>query len=369
VHLAGQVKSKVGVACSAVSNGKCPTGIATPPHATCTKIKNPLLKMDENHNCCPQPLFQFSCPGSALIGAATSPRMGGDGLPAPAPAPPGWMAGWNNTPMPTYPHDAGRSGDCQIQKGLLTNTYVDAYLRITRLITTQEKLIHEDTCDQNVKGNYRKPVADLEQEIKVIDERVAELEEQLDGANGVKPQIEDLIPLVDELEKYIVDLHKKCIEAGELSYSLSNVKDALEIMAACPGLNMSRFSLPTFHAYTTCKLSIMELTDDEADSKMDEACRLNFNGTRAAEDSELSIGTIVNAPSRNQNDQMLIGTCPDCDGEDVPPSDYQGFRRKLRFCWHSQSLVNTIERANNCGEGNEYWAVACIEDPRLRPIQ
>merc|ERR1712039_928387 len=75
--------------------------------------------------------------------------------------------------------------------------------------------------------------------------------------------------------------------------------------------------------------------------------------------SELMMKTIEGLPAVNTQTLPLIGTCPNCQGDEDEAGGPQHASGHARVCWDPQALIDTMNRRTDCSSGRK--AILCTD--------
>merc|ERR1719291_518655 len=118
------------------------------------------------------------------------------------------------------------------------------------------------------------------------------------------------------------------------------------------------------------------------DLAMEGGCKAVNSSYRAVETSELMLKTVTGLPQVNENIDAaapsntnglsLIGTCPNCNGdEDEADTDILGNQipgvakhvsGHMRVCWRNDEALDTQSRSTDCASGSTAkFVVLCVD--------
>jgi hypothetical protein len=269
----------------------------------------------------------------------------------------------------------GQSDECQYQKHALQVIYIRAYIEITRLLAQYEYAIHVNTCEEYVYETDGQTEKLLEGKIVKMTTTVSTYTHKL---QAYKLRIESALKVQVHLKQEIKLLSIKCGEMDATVSSLDKVRDAIHVMGVCPGLGRLTFVIPKFTGDLPVRsFDLVSQSDADIDKELNELCEqhgqftsLVQEGTsptdivkiiRAAETSELMLRSIEGLPTRNTAAVPLIGTCPNCAGDDdVDDSVVTHLSGHSRVCWDPEVSLDATRKRNDCSSGKK--AVLCVEE-------
>jgi len=243
---------------------------------------------------------------------------------------------------------------CEAEKKILEETYVKTYVELSRLKDEYNELANSTACEDNVESLYKSKKTplqeDIDQLIKDIDAKVSDLEK-------LRPRLDRATTAEKELRKHIATLTEECAQLPETVSNLDKVRDAIEALSKCPGLSRVQFSLPKWTGtYVSLGLKAKTMTDEEQDEALNAACAEAAKGSRAAEVAEIEEQTVEGIPETNTADLPLIGTCPNCAGDEA--LDFVSGHK--RICFRQGKDLSHEGRSSNCASGKK--AVLCVTD-------
>jgi len=244
--------------------------------------------------------------------------------------------------------------NCAREKDALEEIYVKTYVELSRLKNEYDELANSTACVDNVESLYHEQKTPLQE---AIDDLIKDIDQKVKELQNLRPRLESATIAEKELRKHIAVLTQECSELPETVSNLDKVRDAIEALSKCPGLSRVQFSLPKWTGtYVSLYLKAKEKSDEEQDAILNAACATAVKGTRAAEVAEIAEQTVEGIPETNTADLPLIGTCPDCAGDEALdfPSKHK------RICWKQGKSLNHKERSTNCASGKK--AVLCVID-------
>jgi prefoldin subunit 5 len=227
---------------------------------------------------------------------------------------------------------------CAAVKENLEDTYVKAYVEITRLVSHYQTLVNSTACEDGVRETFEQRQDPL---IEKADKLTSEISEKTEKLQSMKSKMQDVENAADELRKQVTDLTAKCQEMEDTVSSLDAVRDSIHIMNSCPGLERAEFHIPLWVG-TWVRMSFGPGLDTATvDKRMNKRCEKDFNGARAAETSEIEQHTVEGMPSSNTGTVPLWGTCPNCQGDTVAGHNF-------RVCWDTGAPITPEDKRTDC---------------------
>jgi len=280
----------------------------------------------------------------------------------------------------TY-HSLGNIGsNCSYQIQIMQVVYIKAWLQITRLVAEYEWLIHSTSCPDYVKEVMVTKERRIKEKIEKITVKVTSWEQKL---ISFRARISTAYRAEAKLRIHIQQLSFKCQSMSATVSSLDHVRDAIHILGACPGLGRITFITPSWEGgYATVSIDPSTYDDQTIDLELERVCKAENASWRAVETSELMLKTVTGLPQVNTNiDQAnpgntqglsLLGTCPNCNGdEDEDDVDILGNKipnvakhksGHLRVCWREDKPLDTQSRSTDCGaNSNTQFLVLCVD--------
>jgi len=244
--------------------------------------------------------------------------------------------------------------NCAAEKDALEETYLKTYVELSRLKDEYNDLANSTACFDNVESIYKSRKTPLQEAvdnlIKDIDVKVRELQ-------GLRPRLESATIAEKKLRKHIATLTQECAQLPETISNLDKVRDAIEALSKCPGLSRVQFSLPKWTGtWVTVHLKAKKMTDEEQDKALDAACAAAAQGSRAAEVGEIAEQTVEGIPETNTAELPLVGTCPNCAGDEA--ADFPSGHK--RVCFRPGKELTPSGKSTNCASGKK--AVLCVTD-------
>jgi len=257
--------------------------------------------------------------------------------------------------------DTPSEADCAAEKAKLEKVYVKTYVELTRLKAEYSDMANSTACDDSVLAEFgakKAPLqADMDYLIKAIDKKVKALQE-------LRPRLETALEAEKKLRKQIATLTEECAALPETESDLDKVREAIQALAACPGLSRVQFSIPKWTGtFASFDQDAASQSDEQQDKLMDAACDKETAGSRAAEVGEIEELTIEGIPTTNDADMQVIGACPNCAGE----SGTSFVSEHARICWDPGKEFGHAEKNTGCSKGLK--ATICVIDrPNIRQI-
>lgn len=246
------------------------------------------------------------------------------------------------------------SNECEKLKVSLQQTYVKAYVELSRMQVEYEELANSTACSASVHEQYKNQKTPLQDE---ADKLSGEINDKTEEMQTLRPRLQSAQASEVKLRDQVNQLTNQCAELSPTISALDSVRDAINALSACPGLKTVKFSLPkwtgkwvTFHQDSTAQ------TDTEQDKLMNSACNSDTEGSRAAEVGEIQEQTVQGIPNINSAPTPLLGACPACQGE----RDDSFQSGHSRVCWDPGVSLSMEHRRINCGAGKK--AILCVID-------
>jgi DNA repair exonuclease SbcCD ATPase subunit len=250
--------------------------------------------------------------------------------------------------------EAASDEKCKEEKEKLEETYVKAYVELSRLKAEYEALSKSTACFDAINEEYDDRAPPLQEQA----EKLAKLsKEAADELKQLRPRLESAIEADKKLRKQVRSLEEECKDLPETVSDLDKVRDAIRALSLCPGLYRADFKMPKFTGkLITFPQDATKQTDTEQDKAMQWACSQTFKGSRAAEFSEIEQRTVLGVPVKNESPNSLMGVCPRCAGED------DGLYKSghARNCWAPDAPLNGDGVSSKCGKGTK--SVLCVVD-------
>jgi hypothetical protein len=255
--------------------------------------------------------------------------------------------------------------------------YVRAYIELTRLLAQYEVSIHDHTCEDYVYETEGQTEKLLEGKIVKMTTTVTTYTHKLEA---YRVRIEAAYRLQVQLRTHIVELTTQCGELDATVSSLDKVRDAIMVMGVCPGLGRLTFNIPEYtNQMLTESFNSTQLTDEEIDTAMNALCansppdNMGLLQTqkktspieltyvlRAAETSEIMLRSIEGMPSTNTAEIPLMGTCPNCAGDDDTGDVPIHVSGHFRVCWDPSARLAQDTKRTDCTAGRK--AVMCVRE-------
>jgi uncharacterized coiled-coil DUF342 family protein len=249
------------------------------------------------------------------------------------------------------------SNECDDLKVSLQETYVKAYIELSRMEVQYEEQANSTACADSVKEQYKNQRTPLQE---AADKISGEINDKTEEMQSLRPRLQSTQASEVKLREQVSELTDQCAELSPTISALDAVRDAIAACAKCAGLNGSmtvKFSLPkwtgkwaTFHQDSAAQ------TDTEQDRLMNLECSSNTEGSRAAEVGEIQGQTVQGIPKINTAPTPLLGACPACEGD----HDETFQSGHSRICWDPGVPLSLENRRNDCGAGKK--AILCVID-------
>jgi len=250
--------------------------------------------------------------------------------------------------------EASSDEKCKEEKEKLEETYVKAYVELSRLKAEYEALSKSTACFDAVNEEYNNQAPPLQEKAEKLAQLSKEAAEEL---KELKPRLNSAIEADKKLRKQVNDLNEECEDLPETISDLDKVRDAIRALSLCPGLYRPEFKMPKFVGkYVTFPQDATKQTDTEQDKAMQWACNEAFTGSRAAEFVEIEQRVVLDVPVKNESPNPLLAVCPNCAGEE----DTAYKSGHARNCWAPDAPLNGDGVNNKCGKGTK--AVICVVD-------
>jgi len=250
--------------------------------------------------------------------------------------------------------EAASDEKCKEEKEKLEETYVKAYVELSRLKAEYEMLSKSTACFDAVNEEYNDRAPPLQEAAEKLSKLSQEATQKL---KELKPRLERAIEADKLLRKQVKDLTKECADLPETISDLDKVRDAIRALSLCLGLYRPEFKMPKWAGkWVSFPQDASKMSDEQQDKAMQWACNEAIEGTRAAEHSEIEERTILDIPVKNDAKEPLMGVCPGCEGEDD-----DSFKSKhARTCWKPEAPLNEQGVTKTCGKGKK--VILCIVD-------
>jgi len=257
--------------------------------------------------------------------------------------------------------EASSDEKCKEEKEKLEDTYVKAYVELSRLKAEYEMLSKSPACFDAVNEEYNDKAPALQEEA----ERLSKLsKDAVEKLKELKPRLERAMKADKLLRKEVEDLTEEAAELPETLSDLGKVRDAIRALSLCPGLYRPEFKMPKWAGkWVHWPQDSEKQSDEEQDKAMGWACNEAFEGSRAAEHSEIEERTILDMPVQNTAEEPLMGICPGCAGDD----DESFASKHARTCWKTEQPLNEQGVAKNCGKGKKV-ALCIVDEHNMRDI-
>jgi len=250
--------------------------------------------------------------------------------------------------------DAASPEYCAAEKKKLEETYVKTYVELSRLKDEYHDLANSTACFDQVETTYKSRKTPLQQD---IDELIKAIDVKTDEIERLRPRLESATKAEKKLRRHIKTLSAECAQLPATVSNLDKVRDAIQALSKCPGLSRVQFSLPKWTGtWIVVPLKAKKLTDEEQDAVFDAACAKETDGARAAEVAEIEEQTVEGIPETNTAGYPLIGTCPNCEGDEA--TDFPDGHK--RVCWRQGKELTHAGKVTGCAGGKK--AVLCVVD-------
>merc|ERR1712048_424708 len=188
------------------------------------------------------------------------------------------------------------------------------------------------------------------------------------GISSLNLKMESYRAMIEEsyraeatLRMHIIQLTRRCHEMDATISSLDKVRDAIHVLGVCPGMGRLEFPLPVWMGvWAEGNFDTISMSDAEVDEEMDALCARQSSDQklRAAETSEIMLRTIEKAPKVNPARVPLMGTCPNCEGDEDDPDGTQHVSGHARVCWDTAAPLSATSKRTGCSAGKK--AVLCV---------
>lgn len=247
---------------------------------------------------------------------------------------------------------------CDAQKQALEETYVKAYVGLSRLIDQYEKKVADTSKEDAAKKQYDDKSDPKKKDAEDAANDMAKQRKQL---ADLRSRLEDAWNAEKKLREHIEKLKQECSLLGNTTQYLSNVRDAIHALEACPGLERPEFHIPLYEGWVTNFTLDSSWTDAQIDDAMTAACQAKFGSTsRAAEVSEIEGNTIEAAPMNNSAMVPLLGKCPGCEGASNGDTGETSVSGHGRVCWFPGKPLDLANRDDKCYKNTK--ALMCVTD-------
>lgn len=243
--------------------------------------------------------------------------------------------------------------ECKEQKEKLEKVYVKAYVELSRLKSEYDVLANSTDCRDKIMAEYKVRIV-VEEEADRIAERIPPKQLEL---QKLRPQLEAAKQAETKLHDHLMTLNEQCSGLEPTISDLGKVRDMIRALSHCPGLSRAKFHLPKWTGkWATLTQDAKRQSDEQQDQAMDAACAKAAPGSRAAESGEIQEQTIEGIPQSNTAPNVLIGKCPNCEGD----ADEAFLSKHARVCWPKNNLLSLEDRKLDCGKGKK--SVMCVID-------
>jgi len=247
---------------------------------------------------------------------------------------------------------------CKEVKEGLEQTYVKAYVELTRLVSHYENLVNSTTCEDAARETYKNRPEILKQKEDELRTLTSTLTEKI---RSMKTRLEEVKNAEGLLRSQITVLTEKCQAMDDTVSSLDKVRDAIHVLEVCPGMSRAEFHIPVWTGtWVKGRFSSYQSTDAEVDAALNAKCQEVAPGSRAAETSEIEQKTIEGVPPTNTASVPLMGACPNCAGDLDVVDGPQHMSGHSRVCWDPTEDLSAERRRTDCSTGEK--AVLCVTD-------
>lgn len=249
---------------------------------------------------------------------------------------------------------------CEEMKHRLETTYVQTYVKLTRLVSDYEDLVRSTACEDTVTQEWHERRRPLQEQVDELSDRISRLTEEL---RSLRPRLTDASNAESLLREQVAALTSECALLPETISDLDSVRDTISTLARCPGLEAAEFHIPLWVGEWQQIMQDPQLADAELDARMDEMCQEAYPDAgivRAAEVSEIIAQSIEGMPTANSAEIPVIGKCPLCDGNSDAATGVWHQSGHARVCWDPKSEFVQADRRLDCSTGNR--AVMCVVD-------
>merc|ERR1719215_2582524 len=156
-----------------------------------------------------------------------------------------------------------------------------------------------------------------------------------------------------------------CADLDETISDLDKVRDAIQVFDVCAGLGRPNFHIPIFKQFVVFEIDTANAKNVDTDKLFNTACAElgSFEGSiaRAAETSEIMQQAIEGMPTHNDASAVLMGTCPECEGDNDVEGGPVHVSGHFRTCWDPEHLLDGSKMRTDCGH-KSMKAVMCVLD-------
>merc|ERR1712139_737284 len=204
--------------------------------------------------------------------------------------------------------------ECKEEKAAMEKTYVKAYVELSRLKSEYDELANSTACFDRVKAEFKQKKDPLQEEADDLADKIADRVKLL---RSLRPRLESAEISEKMLRKHVKKLTEQCEDLEPTISDLDKVRDAIRALSECPGLSRLKFELPVWTGeWCFFEQDAQKMSDEAQDKAMDQACNKCSEGSRAAITAEIEEQTVEQIPVKNTAPAPLIGTCPNCEGDD-----------------------------------------------------
>merc|ERR1719420_2694882 len=114
--------------------------------------------------------------------------------------------------------------ECQAEKDALENTYVKAYVELSRLKAEYEDLANSSACFDTVMEQFNNRKVPLQQQANKL---ATAINEEVKNLQSLRPRLDAAIRSEAKLKKRVDDLSKQCDNLGPTISDLKKVRNAI----------------------------------------------------------------------------------------------------------------------------------------------
>lgn len=263
-------------------------------------------------------------------------------------------------------HGESNATKCEEEKATLVKVFVEVYVDLARLIhsyetqTTDgynaEKTAAEKQCD-----DQRKPLQDDTARLS------GQASEKIKDLEDLRPRLEDAKDAENKLREQVKKLSDECALIPDATSDLNKVRETIKALSLCPGLgDLTRANLmvPKFIDYIDFDEDATKSPDIQIDRRMRGACQSAFRNNYPGElvlpatVAELAQNSIHEMPLTNTAPKPLLGSCPQCEGDNDVADGVQHKSGHARVCWDAGTNLTLATQRTNCG--TPPFSVACV---------
>lgn len=124
--------------------------------------------------------------------------------------------------------------ECQAEKDALQNTYVKAYVDLSRLKAEYEQLANSTECIDTTLDLYMIRRAPLQKE---ADEPATGINSKVAELQSLRPRVNDASTWAVRLQKRLDQLTNECDNSNPTVSDLNTLRDAIQALSSCPGFS------------------------------------------------------------------------------------------------------------------------------------